>query len=245
MTQPTSLALITGASGGIGTAIAQRLSKDGVAVILNYATNKTAAEEVAQEIQFNGGHAFLHQADVSDPHAMAQMFDDIEQQHGPIDILVNSAGIMHLAPLAEVDDEALSRQIAINLNGTVYGLREAAKRMPSGGRIINLSTSVVGLNLEGYGVYAATKAAVESLTRIGANEFRGRSVTVNAIAPGPTATELLLKGKSEAQIARLANMAPMERLGTPEDIASMVAFLCGPEGQWVNGQVLRVNGGLV
>lgn len=160
-------------------------------------------------------------------------------------MLVNNAGVMMLSPLASADDQSFSKQIDINLKGTFNTLREAANRLRSGGRIINFSTSVVGLKLENYGVYAATKAAVETLTTIMSKEMRGRSITVNAVAPGPTATDLFLNGKSDELIARMSKMNPLERLGTPEDIASVVSFLAGPQGSWMNGQILRANGGMV
>jgi 3-oxoacyl-[acyl-carrier protein] reductase len=173
------------------------------------------------------------------------MFDAAEAAFGGVDVLVNNAGIMKLAKIADSDDALFDQQIAVNLKGTFNALREAAKRLRDGGRVVNFSTSVVGVKLETYGVYAATKAAVETLTAILSKELRGRSITVNAIAPGPTATDLFLNGKSPELIERMAKMNPLERLGTPEDIASAVAFLVGPDGSWINGQVLRANGGMV
>jgi len=173
------------------------------------------------------------------------MFDETEQEFGGVDILVNNAGIMTLSMVATADDAMFDRMIAVNLKGTFNGLREAAKRLRAGGRIINFSTSVVGLRLETYGIYAATKSAVETLTAILSKELRGRSITVNAIAPGPTATDLFLHGKSQELIDRMAKMNPLERLGTPQDIAAAVAFLAGPDGSWINGQVLRANGGMI
>jgi len=160
-------------------------------------------------------------------------------------VLVNNAGVMKLATIAEGDDTLFDSQIAINLKGTFNTLRQASRRLRDGGRIVNLSTSVVGLKLESYGVYAATKAAVETLTAILSKELRGRSITVNAIAPGPTATDLFLDGKSPDLIERMAKMNPLERLGTPADIAAVVSFLAGPDGGWINGQVVRANGGMV
>lgn len=173
------------------------------------------------------------------------MFDRAQREFGGVDVLVNNAGIMQLAPIAETDDALFDRHIAINLKGVFNGLREAAKRLRSGGRIINFSSSVVGLYQPTYGVYAATKAAVEAMTHVLANELRGKNITVNAVAPGPTATDLFLKGKPQEVVDRITKLAPLERLGQPVDIASVVAFLAGPDGAWVNAQVLRVNGGIV
>jgi 3-oxoacyl-[acyl-carrier protein] reductase len=245
MTDSTRTALVTGASRGIGAAIARRLATDGYTVVINYAGSTAPAEELAAGIEAAGGTARTVQTDVRDPAAVASMFESAEAAFGGIDVLVNNAGIMKLAPLADGDDALIDSQIAINLKGTINTLREAAKRLRDGGRIVNLSTSVVGLKLETYGVYAATKAAVETLTGILAKELRGRGVTVNAVAPGPTATALFLDGKSPELIERMSRMNPLERLGTPEDIAAAVAFLVGPDGDWINGQVLRANGGMI
>ncbi|MDX3885223.1 MAG: SDR family oxidoreductase [Sphingomonas sp.] len=243
--QTGKVAIVTGASRGIGAAIARRLAADGHIVIVNYAGSAAAAEDLVRAIEAGGGRAITAQADVSDAGAVARMFDSAEAAFGGVDILVNNAGIMKLAPIAESDDALFDSQIAINLRGTFNTLREAGNRLRDGGRIINFSTSVVGLRLENYGVYAATKAAAETLTAIMSKEMRGRSITVNAIAPGPTATALFLDGKSPELIDRMAKMNPLERLGTPEDIAAAVSFLVGPDGGWINGQVLRANGGMI
>ena len=239
------VAIVTGASRGIGAAIAERLAKDGFTVVLNYAGGQAEAEALASKIEAAGGRALSAKADVSDPAAVRRMFDAAEAAFGGVDVVVNNAGIMQLASFAEADDTAFDRMIAINLKGTFNGLREAAKRLRNGGRIINFSTSVVGTKLENYGIYAATKAAVETMTAILAKEMRGRNITVNAVAPGPTATDLFLNGKSPELIDRLAKMAPLERLAEPTDIAGVVSFLAGPDGGWINGQVLRANGGVV
>ena len=246
MTEQTrKVAVVTGASRGIGAAVAERLAGDGLAVIINYAGSDAAAQVVVSKIEAVGGRAIGVRADVSDPAAVARMFDAAEADFGGVDVLVNNAGIMMLARIADSEDALFDRQVAINLKGTFNGLREGAKRLRAGGRIVNFSSSVVGLRLESYGVYAATKAAVEAMTAILAKELRGRSITVNAIAPGPTATDLFLEGKSQELADRMAKMAPLERLGTPEDIAAAVSFLVGPDGGWINGQVLRVNGGII
>jgi 3-oxoacyl-[acyl-carrier protein] reductase len=215
-------AIVTGASRGIGAAIAERLAQDGFSVMVNYAGNEAEASALAKKINAAAGRAITVQADVSKPAEVVRMFDLAEKEFGGVDVLVNNAGIMALSTIAAADDAMFDRAIAVNLKGTFNGLREAAKRLRSGGRIINFSTSVVGLKLETYGVYAATKAAVETLTAILSKELRGRSITVNAIAPGPTATDLFLHGKSQELIDRMAKMNPLERIGTPQDIAAAV-----------------------
>jgi 3-oxoacyl-[acyl-carrier protein] reductase len=246
MSQPTDqVAIVTGASRGIGAAIAERLACEGVTVVLNYSANAAPAEELAGKIEAKGGRALTIQADVSDAQAVRRLFDTAEAAFGGVDILVANAGIMRLANIADADDAHFDLQVGVNLKGSFNTLREAARRLRDGGRIITLSTSVVGLKLETYGVYAATKAAVETLTAILAKELRGRAITVNAVAPGPTATDLFLNGKSEELIGRMAKMNPLERLGTPADIAACVAFLAGPDGAWINGQTLRANGGMI
>jgi len=244
-TDKNRVAIVTGASRGIGAAIAERLAADGFTVVINYAGKAAEAEALVAKIEAAGGHAVPAQADVSDPAAVARMFDAAEAAFGGIDVLVNNAGIMKLASIAEADDALFDSQIAINLKGSFNTLREAAKRLRAGGRIINLSSSVVGLYQPTYGVYAATKAGVEAMTHILAKELRGRGITVNAIAPGPTATALFLNGKPQAVIDNLTKLAPLERLGQPKDIANAVAFLAGPDGAWINGQVLRANGGII
>ncbi|MER8522204.1 SDR family oxidoreductase [Mesorhizobium sp. M0644] len=244
--QTQKVAIVTGASGGIGAAVAERLGKDGFTVVVNYAGNAASADAVVARIEAaGGGRAVTAQADISDAQAVRRMFDSAETAFGGVDVLINNAGIMNLATIAESDDALFDRQIAINLKGTFNTLREAAKRLRDGGRIVNFSSSVVGLLQPAYGVYAGTKAAVEAMTTILARELRGRNITVNAIAPGPTATKLFLDGKPQELIDRLAKLAPLERLGQPEDIANAVAFLAGPDGSWINGQILRANGGII
>jgi 3-oxoacyl-[acyl-carrier protein] reductase len=245
ITQTPKVAIVTGASGGIGAAVAERLGKDGLIVVVNYAGNAASAEAVVARIEAAGGLAVTAQADIADAQAVRRMFDSAETAFGGIDVLINNAGIMTLAAIAESDDALFDRQVAINLKGTFNTLREAAKRLRDGGRIVNFSSSVVGLLQPSYGVYAATKAAVETLTPILAKELRGRNISVNTVAPGPTATKLFLDGKPQEVIDRLAKLAPLERLGQPEDIANAVAFLAGPDGAWINGQTLRANGGII
>jgi len=239
------VAIVTGASRGIGAAVAERLAGDGFTVVINYSGDAKSAEALARKIEGKGGRALTAKADVSDPNAVRGMFDAAEAAFGGVDVLVNNAGIMKLAKIADSDDALFDQQIAVNLKGSFNALREAAKRLREGGRIVNFSTSVVATKLETYGVYAATKAAIEKMTAILSKELRGRSITVNAVAPGPTATDLFLIGKSPELIERFAKMNPLERLGTPTDIASVVAFLVDPDGSWINGQVLRANGGMV
>ncbi len=239
------VAIVTGASRGIGAAVAERLAADGLTVVINYSGDVKSAEALAKKIEAKGGRALTAKADVSDAGAVRGMFDAAEAAFGGIDVLVNNAGIMKLARIADSDDALFDQQIAINLKGSFNTMREAAKRLRDGGRIVNFSTSVVGIKLETYGVYAATKAAIETMTAILSKEMRGRNVTVNAVAPGPVGTELFLHGKSPELIDHMAKMNPLQRLGTPQDIAATVSFLAGPDGGWINGQVLRANGGVV
>jgi 3-oxoacyl-[acyl-carrier protein] reductase len=247
MPQSARTAIVTGASRGIGAAIARRLAADGIQVVVNYATRPEAAEHVVQDIRLAGGRAYPILADVSDPVAVAVLFDQTEMEFGGVDILVNNAGVIQpgLVSLADTDMALYDRLFAINTRGTFNTLKLAAKRLRSGGRIVNLSSSVVEMGLPGYAIYAASKAAVETMSAIFARELRGRNISVNCVAPGPTATNLFLEGKPVELVERLTRQAPLERLGNPEDISNLVAFLVGPEGAWVNGQTLRVNGGIV
>ncbi len=245
MTAPLKVALVTGASRGIGAVIARQLAEDGFAVAINYARSASEASALAAELQQAGHRALAFKADVADSAAVRELFAQVEAQLGRVDVLINNAGILKVLPLAEHSDELFEQTFAINTRGTFNTLREAAKRLNEGGRIVNFSSSTVGLNLPGYAVYIASKAAVESLTQVFAKELRGRRITVNAVAPGPVATELFLHGKSAEQIQAFAKMPPLERLGQPQDIASIIAFLVSPAAGWVNGQILRANGGLV
>src|SRR6202522_251619 len=223
--ESTRTAIVTGSSRGIGAAVARRLAKDGFSVVVNYAGNAAEAESVVGDIKQGGGNALSLQADVSDPAAMRRMFDQAAAVTGGVDVLVNNAGIMQLAKISDAEDGFFDRHIAINLKGVFNGMREAAKRLRSGGRIISFSSSVVGLYQPTYGVYAATKGGVEAMTHVLANEMRGRNITVNAVAPGPVATDLFLKGKPKEVVDHLTKLAPLERLGEPRDIAAVVAFL--------------------
>ena len=237
--------IVTGSSRGIGRAVAERLAADGFAVTVNYAGNRKAADEAVAAIVGAGGRAVGVQADVSQAGDVTRLFDETEQAFGRVDALVNNAGVMSMTPIAETDDATFDRMFATNVRGTFLTLRAAAKRLRDGGRIVNFSTSATHLQLPGYATYCATKAAVEVFTSILAKELRGRSITVNAVAPGPVATELFFEGKSEGQIARLANLNPFGRLGEPQDIAGVVSFLLSADARWVNGEVIRANEGMV
>lgn len=236
-------AIVTGASKGIGAAVAQRLASDGFHTIVNYASSEAEARQVVAAIEAAGGHAQPVRADVADPAAVRMLFDRAEADYGPVDVLVNNAGVAQAAPIAEVCDADYQRVLAVNLTGAFNGMREGARRIRDGGRIINLSTSIIGHYLPAHGVYVATKAAVEGLTHVLAKELGPRGVTVNAVAPGPVATELFLNGRSEALVERITSEIPMGRLGEPEDVARVVSFLAGPESGYVSGQIIRTNGG--
>ncbi|AYD64169.1 SDR family oxidoreductase [Achromobacter sp. B7] len=238
------VALVTGGSRGIGAAIVRRLAADGYAVAVNYASSAAHADTLVSEIRQAGGRALAVQADVARADQVRAMYDKVEAELGTVHALVNCAGVLMVQPLAETTDEAYDQTFDINTRGTFNTLREAATRLADGGSVINVSSTTVATNLPGYAIYIASKAAVESLTRVFSKELRGRRITVNAVAPGPVATELFLKGKSPELIEHFAKMPPLERLGQPDDISGIVSFLAGPDSGWINGQVLRANGGL-
>ncbi|WP_328647065.1 SDR family oxidoreductase [Amycolatopsis sp. NBC_00348] len=239
------VAIVTGGSRGIGRQVAERLAADGMAVVVNYAGNRTEADAAVSAITERGGRAIAVKADVADLDAVADLFDTAERTYGGVDVVAHLAGVMTApTPIADTDFDVLDRVHRTNIRGTFAVAQQAAKRVRDGGAVVLTSTSVLGLNLPGYGVYNATKGAVEAITMILARELRGRDITVNTVAPGPTATALFLDGKDQETIDRMAKQPPLERLGQPGDIAEVVAFLAGP-ARWVNGQVLRANGGIV
>jgi 3-oxoacyl-[acyl-carrier protein] reductase len=237
------VALVTGGSGGIGKAVVEKLAADGFAVAVHYAGNRARADAIAADVTAAGGQAIAAGGDVADEQAMQAAFDQVEAAFGGIDVVVNTAGIMILSPIATLNLDDLDRMHRTNIRGTFVVSQQAARRVRAGGAIINFSTTVTRTSFPSYGAYVASKAAVEGMTLILARELRGKDITVNAVAPGPTATPLFLDGKDEATIANLAKAAPLERLGQPADIAETVAFLAGP-ARWVNGQVIFANGGL-
>ena len=237
------IAIVTGASRGIGRAVAKRLAQDGFGVVVNYLSNASEAEQVVSEIQRIGGNAIAVQADVANQADVERLFEETMKKFGSVDVVVHNSGIMPLSPIGKSDVELFDKVISTNLRGTFLVLAQAAQHLAAGGRIIAFSSSVLAKSFPSYGPYIASKAGVEGLVHVLANELRGRNITVNAVAPGPVATELFLRGKAEEQIAQIANMAPLERLGQPADVASVVSFLAGPDGGWMNSQVLRANGG--
>ena len=243
----SKVAIVTGGSRGIGAAIARRLARDGMRIVVNYASGKEAADALVAAIAAEGGTALAVKANVADAGEVQALFDAAVAAFGGVDVLVNNAGIMPpaLPALADTDDATFDSLFAINVKGSFNTMRQAATRLRHGGSVVNFSSSVMGLALPGYSIYGASKAAIETMTTIFAKELRGKNITVNAVAPGPTATDLFLNGKTAEMIERMSKMAPLERLGTPDDIAAAVAFLAGPDGRWVNGQTLRANGGLV
>jgi len=239
------VAIVTGGSRGIGRRTAERLAADGFAVLVGYAGAQDEADAAVAGITAAGGRAMAVQADVADEAAVEALFDAAEEAFGGVDVVVHAAGRMTLSPLADLDLDAFDALSRTNIRGTVVVDQQAVRRLRSGGALINVSSSVIGLALPGYAAYAATKGAFEAMTLVLARELRGRDVTVNVVAPGPTATALFLDGKDEETVARLAAQPPLERLGTPDDIAATASFLAGPDGRWVNGQTLRANGGIV
>jgi 3-oxoacyl-[acyl-carrier protein] reductase len=239
------IVIVTGASRGIGAAIATRLAADGATVAVNYATHEAEADNVVQKIVDAGGKGIAIKADVSKTEDVRLLFNEVAERFEGLDMLINNAGAAHIRPMpiADAADEIYDATFAVHTKGTFLCLREAANRIRSGGRIVNLSSTGVLDAYPGYAIYSAAKSAVEVFTRALCKELKGRNITVNCVAPGATTTEQWLKGKSEELLHTIANLSPLNRLGTPEDIARLVAFLVSPQGEWVNGQVIRANGG--
>ena len=238
------VAIVTGASGGIGRAVAVRLAQEGMAVAVHYAGNRSRAQETVDEVANAGGRAIVVAADVADENEVTAMFDRVEAEFGGVDVVVNTAGVMLVAPLIDLDFDDFDRMHRTNVRGTFVVSQQAARRVRAGGAIVNFSSSVVKIALPSYTAYAATKGAVDAMTLILAKELRGRDITVNTVAPGPTATPLFLDGKPQEVVDNLKSMSPLERLGEPADIAEAIAFLAGP-ARWINGQVIYANGGVI
>jgi 3-oxoacyl-[acyl-carrier protein] reductase len=238
------VAIVTGGSRGIGRRVAEELAGEGLAVVVGYTASHAGANEAVAAAEAMGAQAIAMSADVADEGAVSRLFDAAESSFGGVDVVVNAAGVMSLAPLADFDLGVLDRMLRTNVRGTFVVNQQAARRVRPGGAIVNFSSSVIGRALPAYTGYAASKAAVEAMTFILAHELRGRDVTANAVAPGPTATDMFLEGKDEDALSRFASAVPLERLGTPADIAGVVAFLASPAGHWINGQTIRVNGGI-
>ena len=238
------VAIVTGASKGIGAAIAKTLARAGAMVVVNYSGSQKAAEEVVEGIISSGGSAIAVQADVSKTFDVKRLFDETIARYGRVDVLVNNAGIMITRLIADTTDEDFSKQFDINVKGVFNTLREAATRLADNGSVINFSTSVNRIMLPTYATYVATKAAVEQLTRVFAKEVGKRNINVNSVSPGPTNTELFVTGKSEETINRLASLSAFNRIGDPKDIAELVLFLASDEAKWISAQNIGVNGGM-
>lgn len=238
------VALVTGASRGIGAAVALHLAKADAKIIVNYTGGLEAAQQTVAAIEAAGGEAIALQADVSNPEQVKAMFDAAIAHFGKIDILVNNAGIMITKLLKDTTDEDFTRQFEVNVRGTFNTLREAATRLAEGGSIINFSSTTTRVMMPTYATYVATKGAVEQLTRVFAKEVGARGINVNAVLPGPTNTELFTKGKPQEVIDRLASLNAFNRLGEPDDIAKTVAFLASDDAKWISGQTIGLNGAM-
>lgn len=239
------IALVTGSSRGIGRAMVERLSRDGATVVVNYVSRAEKAQEVAAAVKAGGGTAVALQADVSRFEDIQRLFNRTVEYFGRLDILVNNAGIRITKNVTEIEEEEFDRLFAVNVKGTFFSCQLAARRLSDGGRIINVSSAVTKMMLPGHSIYAASKAAVDQITRTLSKELGGRNITVNAVCPGPVDTELLREGRTKEQIQQMAQMAALGRIGRVEDIADVVAFLAGDEARWITGQCIHVNGGYI
>lgn len=235
--------IVTGSARGIGAATAKRLARDGYAVTVNYLTNRALAEKVVRDIVSAGGRATLLQADVAEPARVTALFDANEKAFGGVDVVINNAGIMNVGPFAQMTDAAFDRMMATNVKGSFNVLREAARRVRDGGRIISLGSSIVLQKPAFTGAYAASKATQEIFSSILAKELAGRRISVNAVAPGAVDTQLL-RQHGESALRGIPEQTPMRRLGRSEDIADVIATLCSQDGGWINGQTVYANGGL-
>ncbi len=238
-------AIVTGSSRGIGRKIALKLGKLGAAVVVNYLNNAQQAEDVSSEIINMGGRALPVQADIRNIDAIEELFDSAIEAFGALNILVNNAGISVYKKIEDITEEEFDNLFASNVKSLFFACQQAAKKMVNGGKIINISSSVTRMMMPTYGAYAATKGAVEQITKVLAKELGPKRIQVNAISPGPVDTELFRQGKSEEQIKFLADMAAFGRIGTPRDIANAIALLVSEEAGWITGQNLCVNGGFV
>lgn len=239
------VALVTGSGRGIGAEIALSLAKAGAKVVVNYVKDQAAADCLCATITGTGGECLAVQADVSDPAAVQKLFMASIERFRQIDILVNNAGILVFKEIADISDDEFDRIVDINFKSVFYTLREAAEKLADHGRIVTVSSTVTRLMLPKYGAYAATKAAVEQLTRIFAREAGKRGITANIVSSGPVDTELFRSGKTAADIERMAAMAALGRIGEADDIAQVVLFLVSDEARWITGQNIGVNGGII
>lgn len=236
--------IITGASKGIGKEIAFLLAKNGAKVVVNYSNSEAEAETVVSTIIKNGGNAIAIKADVSNRDEVTTLFDKTIKTYGKVDVLVNNAGVMISKKIKDNTQEDFTKQFDVNVRGIFNTLQEADSKLADNGNIINFSSSTVKLMFPTYALYSASKAAVEQMTRVFSKEI-GRGISVNAIAPGATETELFLKGKSKETIDKLGGMTAFNRIAKPIDIAKVVLFLASDDSKWISGQVIGANGALV